>query len=321
MASHAFGRNSRRYRIILPFQAWLQDRLIPQVTSGWTSNLGEAGACLELSSDLIEGYLPGSQLFLTLQLDHAEDLPLEAQVVWVGQPSSPGGTRHGVIFPQLNPDQRQRLRDLIRRLGQSWQNQGAYSPGQRQRDGSNRFRMHSQEDLGPWVPPEYGRDRLAQLLQVRDTTLGDLLWGKAEAPVTKHGLDWAMVERDVTAFDAGGALSRVEMDSPPRLAELSQANVDGIDEEGLRDESSPHSSGPQKGFWSLRRYAVWAGIGLFLLAGGLGLLGSQGVLRIPGFNEPPPNTQTEKLSPNVARPKVKTPASASRSGDLRNPVR
>lgn len=318
MASHAFGRNSRRYRIILPFQAWLQDRLIPQTTSGWTCNLGEAGACLDLSSDLVEGFSPGSELLLTLQLDHAEDLPLEARVVWVGQPTFPGGTRHGVIFPRLNPDQQQRLRDLVRRLGRSWQNEVAYSPGQRQGGGSSRFRTHSQEDLGP---PEYGRDRLANLLQVGDKTLDDLLWGGAEPGVVKQGLDWAMVERGVIAFDGEGALRRVEMDSSYRLAELSQADVQGIDEEGLRDESNPHSSGPQKGFWFLRRYAVWAGIGLFLLAGGLGLLRSQGVLRIPGFDETPPNIQTEKLSPNIARPKVKSGASASRTGHVRNPVR
>jgi len=81
--------------------------------SGWTRNLSETGACLEL----LEVLAPGTPLSLVLQTED-DSLTLAAQVGWVAHPSLPGGhTLHGIVFPQLTPEQRQGLQALLRREG------------------------------------------------------------------------------------------------------------------------------------------------------------------------------------------------------------
>ncbi len=320
MDGHAFGRNNRRCRIILPCQAWLRDHPSPQVFSGWTCNLGEGGACLDLSFDLTDGFFPGSLLFLTVQFEE-DQLPLEAEVVWVGPPSPPVGIQHGVAFPRLTPDQRQRLQALSQRYGRCWYSQIPRRPRQSLGGSSGGLCVLFKGDLKPGVRAEDAKDRLAHLLQVDDATLEDLLWGGAEVCVVKHGLDRAMAERYVAAFEAAGALCRVEADSPRKPAKFSQADVQRIADEGLGDESNPRRWAPHWGSRSVRSYAIWAAIGLLLLGGGLGLLQSRGILRIPGFEEALPNTQTEKRLPAMARPKPKGTSNRSRTGAMRSPVR
>lgn len=80
---------------------------------GWTRNLSEAGACLEL----LEALAPGTPLSLVFQTE-GDNLAVEATVSWVGHPSLPGGhTLHGVTFPQLSPEQRHALQALFRHQG------------------------------------------------------------------------------------------------------------------------------------------------------------------------------------------------------------
>ncbi len=176
-------------------------------------------------------------------------------------------------------------------------------------------------DLKPGVRAVDAKGRLAHLLQVDDATLEDLLWGGAEVCVVKHGLDRAMAERYVAAFEAAGALCRVEADSPRKPAKLSQADVQQIEDGGLVDESSPCRWASHWGSRSASSYVIWAAIGLLLLGGGLGLLWSRGILRIPGFEEALPNTQTEKRLPAPAQPKPKGTSDRSRTGTMRSPAR
>ncbi len=292
MDGHVFGRNKRRYRIILPCQAWLQEHPSPQVFSGWTCNLGEGGACLDLSFDQTDGFFPGSLLFLNLD-PKGDQLPLEAQVVWVGPPSPPVGTQHGVAFPRLTPDQRLRLQALGKR--QSWSSYGSVAHGSEQSPGGRKgeFRVLFNGDLGPGVRPEDAKRRLAHLFQVDNGTLEDLFLGQAGVCVVKQALDPGMAERYLAAFEAAGALCRLEA-CPRRLA-------------------------PHRGFRFVRRFVIWAVIGL-LLGGGLSLLWSRGMLRMPSFEKSQPATPTEKVPPTMAEPKPKAPAKRFRVGTIRSPA-
>jgi hypothetical protein len=318
MDGHAFGRNKRRYRIILPCQAWLQDHPSPQVFSGWTCNLGEGGACLDLSFDVTDGFFPGALLFLSLQSEE-EQLPLEARVVWVGPPSPPVGTQHGVDFPRLTPDQRLRLQALGQRQTWSWHDRVVHRSGQPPGGWKGEFRVLFNGDLKPGVRPEDVKDQLAHLLQVGGGTLEELLLGGVGLCVVKKGLDRAMAERYVAAFEAAGALCRVEAISSHKPADLSQADMQPIADKGLRDESGPRRSAPLRGFRSVRIFVIGAAIGLLLLGGGLGLLWSRGILRMPGLEEGQPSTQTEK-PPAMTRPRPKAPAKKSRDGVMRSPL-
>ncbi len=79
--------------------------------SGWTRNLSEMGACLELAEPLP----PGTPLSLVLQIA-GDSLPLVAEVVWGSPPSLPGvRILHGVAFPHLTADQQQALQAFLRR--------------------------------------------------------------------------------------------------------------------------------------------------------------------------------------------------------------
>jgi hypothetical protein len=318
MNVHAFGRNKRRYRIILPCQAWLQDHPSPQVFSGWTCNLGEGGACLELSFDQTDGFFPGSLLFLNLD-PKGDQLPLEARVVWVGPPSPPVGTQHGVAFPRLTPDQRLCLQALGKR--QSWSSYGSVAHGSGQSPGSRtgEFRVLFSGDLKPGARPEDAKDRLTRLFQVDYGTLEDLFQGGAGGCVVKQGLDRAMAERYVAALDAAGALCRVEADPSRKLANVSLADVHPIADDGLRDESGPRRSAPRR-VRTVRSFVIGATIGLLLLGGGLGLLWGWGTLRMPGFETSKPSTQSEKLPPAMERPRPKAPAKGSRTGATRSPA-
>ncbi len=69
-------------------------------------------------------------------------------------------------------------------------------------------------DLRPGVRAEDAKARLARLLQVDVATLEGVLGSKGELCVVKQGLDRAMADRYVAAFEAAGALCRVEADLP-----------------------------------------------------------------------------------------------------------
>lgn len=107
-------RRFPRYTIVLPFLYEADASGSTSTGVGWTSNLSEGGACLELNEQLALATL----LLLVLRTAE-EEIELKAQVVW----SAPvGGTErgffHGVNFVAVPPDARRALRELLRTKGQ-----------------------------------------------------------------------------------------------------------------------------------------------------------------------------------------------------------
>lgn len=103
-------RKSPRYPIQLPL---LYRPISPassnNVGAGWTRNVSESGACIELAERLH----PQASVNLRLRTDRGP-IQAEAQVVWAGEPTPPsGGIPHGVTFTRITPDQSQALRDLL----------------------------------------------------------------------------------------------------------------------------------------------------------------------------------------------------------------
>ena len=77
---------------------------------GWTHNLSDEGACLELSDRIEES----SAVQILFQTDHG-GLAVGAVVIWAASLRQKGeGILHGVAFPDLTPDQRQALHELLR---------------------------------------------------------------------------------------------------------------------------------------------------------------------------------------------------------------
>ena len=84
----------------------------PKAGVGWTRDLSEGGACVELAERLP----PQTVYSLRLQTERGP-IEVEAQVAWAGEPEVGGGIPHGVAFTQIAPDQREALRDLLRARG------------------------------------------------------------------------------------------------------------------------------------------------------------------------------------------------------------
>jgi hypothetical protein len=81
---------------------------------GWTNELSEGGACLELAErlDLL------TPLDLTLRT-YEGDIELNGEVVWSAEAGAgEGGILHGVSFTRIAVDQHRALRQLIRTSGQ-----------------------------------------------------------------------------------------------------------------------------------------------------------------------------------------------------------
>ncbi len=114
MSDWSVERRFPRYVIQLPVLHKARVPAAGQAGVGWTRNLSEGGACVELA----EGLCLWMPLRLLLRTDRG-GIEVQAQVVWVGGPSGlGGGILHGVTFTHLLPDQLQALRDLIRSKGQ-----------------------------------------------------------------------------------------------------------------------------------------------------------------------------------------------------------
>jgi hypothetical protein len=113
MSEGLSARRLPRYRFVLPvsYRATPKGASGPREGSGWTRNLSETGACLELAESLPGG----TQLALTI-LDEGGGLSLEARVIWVSYPPVPGGgTIHGAVFGELSLHQRLVLSALLHR--------------------------------------------------------------------------------------------------------------------------------------------------------------------------------------------------------------
>ncbi len=114
MSDWSVQRRHPRYVIQLPFLLKARAPVPNPAGVGWTRDLSEGGACVELA----EGLGLRSPLGLRLRTDRG-GIELQARVVWIGEPRRlGGGILHGVTFTHLLPDQLQALRDLIRSKGQ-----------------------------------------------------------------------------------------------------------------------------------------------------------------------------------------------------------
>jgi hypothetical protein len=109
---------------------------------GWTLELSEGGACIELAERLP----PPTPLRLHLQGEGGV-IDVEGRVVWAGEPDLPGGICHGVAFTQIAPDRLPALRTLL------------HCPGPERRGG---LRLHldlavTYRRTGPASAPLLGR--------------------------------------------------------------------------------------------------------------------------------------------------------------------
>src|SRR5512138_751473 len=83
-----------RYQVIVPARYTARTRQGPRIGRGWTRDLSETGACLQISEHLS----PATPLTLVIE-NEAGGFTLEARVVWVGSPAGPDQSRlHGVEF-------------------------------------------------------------------------------------------------------------------------------------------------------------------------------------------------------------------------------
>ena len=98
-----------RYPIQLPFLHTPKSAGHGRTEGGWTRNLSEGGACVELAEHL-QSRMP---LRVRLRSERGA-IEAEAQVVWAGGSRlGDGGILHGVVFTQIAPEQLHALRDLI----------------------------------------------------------------------------------------------------------------------------------------------------------------------------------------------------------------
>jgi hypothetical protein len=112
MTQWSAQRRLPRFPIVLPVLHQAKERSsTPGV--GWTRNLGETGACLELA----EWIGPGTTLALRLRTDTGE-VEIEGAVVWAGERGrGETGILHGVSFTQIAADHHTTLRELLRLKG------------------------------------------------------------------------------------------------------------------------------------------------------------------------------------------------------------
>jgi hypothetical protein len=109
MSEWSVPRSSPRYAIQIPFLHKPRSAASTRAGVGWTCNLSEGGACVELAEPL----RPHMPLWGRLQTDGGL-IEMQAKVAWARNPGSPeGGILHGVTFTQITPDQLSALQTLI----------------------------------------------------------------------------------------------------------------------------------------------------------------------------------------------------------------
>jgi hypothetical protein len=122
MSDWPIQRRFPRYPIEVPFQLSTTAPGSSGGGVGWTRDLSEGGACVELNVRLP---VP-SPLHIHLLTDRGA-IEIEAQVVWEaqapvggaqGSAQATGGVRYGVAFTHLAPDQLQTIRTLLAPRGQ-----------------------------------------------------------------------------------------------------------------------------------------------------------------------------------------------------------
>jgi hypothetical protein len=115
MPEESSRRQFPRYLIQLPI---LHKAMVPGSTRagvGWTRNLSQGGACVELA----ERFRPQMFLHLFLRTDRGP-IEVEGRVAWIAERGQAGGgILHGVAFTQVSPDQAAALHHLIRSQGEA----------------------------------------------------------------------------------------------------------------------------------------------------------------------------------------------------------
>ena len=108
-------RHFPRYPIVVAALYTLEGPPPEKTGAGWTRNLSEGGACLELTERLDLS----TSLRVRLRTDQG-CIAGQARVIWVGEPDPTGGILHGMTFTQLAPVQHQALRELLARRSSVW---------------------------------------------------------------------------------------------------------------------------------------------------------------------------------------------------------
>lgn len=109
-------RKYPRYPIVIPFLYGLKGAGPVLAGAGWTRDLSEKGACLELPERLDASAL----IRLLIRTDQGS-IAAEAEVVWTAESRLMEGIFHGVIFAQGSSAQRDALQDLLSRKMMVWQ--------------------------------------------------------------------------------------------------------------------------------------------------------------------------------------------------------
>jgi hypothetical protein len=109
-------RKYARYPIVIPALYGLKGAEPVMAGAGWTRDLSEGGACLELPDRLEVSAL----IHLFLRTDQG-GISIEGQVIWAEGPLPTGGILHGVAFTQMVSGHHQAMRDLLLRKRMVWQ--------------------------------------------------------------------------------------------------------------------------------------------------------------------------------------------------------
>jgi hypothetical protein len=108
-------RKHARYPIVVPILYGLECSNVVMTSAGWTRDLGEGGACVELPERLEVSVL--IQLFLRTEQG---GISTQGQVIWVEGPLQTGGILHGVSFTRMVPAQHQAVQALLLRRRMVW---------------------------------------------------------------------------------------------------------------------------------------------------------------------------------------------------------
>ncbi len=109
MPTAVMAHRAPRYPMRLPFLHKPQAPAPIRAGVGWTRDLSESGACVELAEVL----QPRMPLCIRLQTDRGP-IEADAQVVWTREfHPAKGGVVHGITFTHLAPTQLQALAELL----------------------------------------------------------------------------------------------------------------------------------------------------------------------------------------------------------------
>jgi len=109
-------RKHPRYPIVVPILYGLDCSDSVMAGAGWTRDLGEGGAGLELPERLEVS----AAIRLLFRTDQG-GIAAEGQVIWAEGPLQTGGILHGLAFTHMVSAQHQAIRDLLLRKRMVWQ--------------------------------------------------------------------------------------------------------------------------------------------------------------------------------------------------------